>query len=55
MFGGGDFTGKDEGVGLGIGGGERGDPLDVIQADDPGSVLRLFVVGGGPLVPCTTG
>ena len=36
----GDSAGEDEGMCLCIGGDEVGDPLDVIQVQDPGSVTR---------------
>ena len=47
-FVGGDSAGEDEGMRLCIGGDEVGDPLDVIQVQDPGSVTpttRLFLSG----------
>ena len=48
--------GEDEGMGLCIGGDEVGEPLDVIQVQDPGSVTlttRLLLSGDvtGFLVP----
>ena len=47
-FVGGDSSGEDEGMRLCIGGDEVGDPLDVIQVQDPGSVMqttRLLLLG----------
>ena len=47
-FVGGDSAGEDEGMSLCIGGDEVGDPLDVIQAQDPCSVTpttRLLLLG----------
>ena len=47
-FVGGDSAGEDEGIRLCIGGDEVGDPLDVIQVQDPGSVTpttRLLLSG----------
>ena len=47
-FVGGDSAGEDEGMSLCIGGDEVGDPFDVIQAEDPGSVTpatRLLLSG----------
>ena len=47
-FVGGDSAGEDEGMRICIGGDEVGDPLDVIQVQDPGSVTpttRLLLSG----------
>ena len=47
-FVGGDSAGEDEGMRLCIGGDEVGDPLDVIQVQDPGNVTpttRLLLSG----------
>ena len=47
-FVGGDSAGEDEGMRLCIGGNEVGDPLDVIQVQDSGSVMpttRLLLSG----------
>ena len=55
---GGDSAREDEGMRLCIGGDEVGDPLDVIQVQDPGSVTpttRLLLSGGSHRAPCTTG
>ena len=50
-FVGGDSAGEDEGMRLCTGGDEVGDPLDVIQVQDPGSVTpttRLLLSGNTP-------
>ena len=47
IFVGGDSAGKDKGVGLCTGGDKVGDPLDVVQTEDCGSVLLSTSFDGG--------